>query len=143
MKAICQRVKSATLFVDGEKISEINKGFLVYVGFSVNDTEENILAIVDMAAKAGCRGIIAFGIGMTLRDGNRQYFYSALDRHFDGLSRAYCERYGNSYEINSPKEKRLWQVFTDSCRKAGLEYNRDRLFTYLNEFPESEQLSLF
>ena len=42
MKAICQRVKQAQLYVDEKLISEIKKGFLVYIGFSVDDTKEGI-----------------------------------------------------------------------------------------------------
>ncbi len=108
----------------------------------INDTEENILAIVDYASRAGCYGIINFGMGMTLRDGDRQYYYKALDRHFKGLKERYISRYGDSYEIASPNGGRLWQVFTSACEKAGLIYDNNRLFGYLHEFPECEQLSL-
>lgn len=109
----------------------------------INDTEENILALVDYAARAGCKGILSFGIGMTLRDGDRQYYYAALDRHFPHLKERYIQRYGDSYEIPSPRVRELWRVFTAACEKAGIEYDTDRIFAYLHEFPESEQLSLF
>lgn len=109
----------------------------------INDTEENILGIVDLAAHAGSVGIISFGIGMTLRDGDRQYYYNALDRHFPGLRGEYIRRYGNSYEISSPNGGRLWSLFTSACEKAGLICDNNRLFGYLHEFPETEQLSLW
>ncbi len=109
----------------------------------INDTEENILALVDYAARAGCYGILAFGIGLTLRDGDRQYFYSALDRHFPALKERYIQCYGDSYDVPSPRARQLWEVFTSACRKAGIEYDTDRILAYLHEFPESEQLSLF
>lgn len=109
----------------------------------LNDTEENVLGIVDYAARAGCRGIISFGMGMTLRDGDREYYYRALDRHFPGLSESYGRLYGMSYELRSPNGGRLWQVFTAACEKAGLEYDSSRLFAYLHEFPEPQQLSLW
>ena len=51
----------------------------------INDTEENVRAIVDYAKRAGCHGVFCFGMGLTLREGNREYFYAALDRHFPGL----------------------------------------------------------
>lgn len=109
----------------------------------INDTEENILGIVELAAHAGSVGIISFGIGMTLRDGDRQYYYNALDRHFPGLRGEYIRRYGNSYEISSPNGGRLWSLFTSACEKAGLICDNNRLFGYLHEFPETEQLSLW
>ncbi len=109
----------------------------------INDTEENILALVDYAARAGCYGILAFGIGMTLRDGDRQYYYAALDKHFPQLKERYIQRYGGSYELPSPRADRLWQVFTSACDKAGIVHDTDRILAYLHEFPENEQMQLF
>ncbi len=108
----------------------------------INDTRENVLEIVDYAARAGCVGIISFGMGMTLRDGDRQYYYAALDRHFPDLRGRYERRFGDSYEIASPNGGKLWQVFTEACERAGLEYLSDKLFSYLHEFPEPQQLTL-
>lgn len=108
----------------------------------INDTVENVLAIVDYAARAGCVGIISFGMGMTLRDGDRQYYYAALDRHFPSLRERYERRFGDSYEIASPNGGELWRVFTEACEKAGLEHRTERLFSYLHEFPEPQQLTL-
>ncbi len=109
----------------------------------INDTEENILSIVDMAKRAGCYGIMAFGIGMTLRSGDREYYYKCLDRNFPGLKERYIERYSDSYEIVVPDGKRLWELFCAECISAGLEYRTDRIFEYLNRFDDVEQLSLF
>ena len=81
---------------------------------------------------------------MTLRDGNREYFYSALDRHFEGLSRRYRREYGNSYEIVSPEHGRLMSKFNDFCEKYGIIHDFNECFSYLNELPEKyQQLTLF
>ena len=48
----------------------------------INDTEENLRGILKYCFDAGVKCIICFGIGTTMRDGSREYFYSALDRHF-------------------------------------------------------------
>ncbi len=109
----------------------------------INDTEQNILAIVDYASRAGCYGILSFGIGLTLREGDREYYYAALDRHFPKLKDIYIRRFGSSYSIPPRTRRRLWEVFVNACEKAGLEYDTDKIFAYLHEFPESEQLSLF
>ena len=63
----------------------------------INDTEENVLKIVDYASRAGCYGVMCFGMGLTLREGNREYFYAALDRHFPGLRERYEQRFVNYY----------------------------------------------
>lgn len=109
----------------------------------INDTEENVREIVRICAEAGVYGIITFGMGLTLRSGDREYYYAQLDRHFPGLKRRYIAEYGNAYELPSPNEARLWTVFNEECRRYGIENDRERLFNYLRELPEAEQLSLF
>ena len=44
----------------------------------LNDTMENISGILDYCVEAKVKGIICFGMGMTLRNGNREYFYQQL-----------------------------------------------------------------
>ena len=51
----------------------------------INDTEENLVGILNYCAEAKVYGIVNFGMGMTLREGNREYFYRRLDRLFPGL----------------------------------------------------------
>ena len=111
----------------------------------LNDTEENIRGIVEACADAGVQGIIHFGMGLTLREGNREYFYAQLDRHFPGLKREYIRRYGNAYEILSPRAEYLERVFRESCDKYGISRDNDQIFSYLSSFQEeeAEQISLF
>ena len=111
----------------------------------INDTPENLLGILDSCAITGIRGILSFGMGMTLREGNREYYYEALDRHFPGLKEQYIARYGNSYVLDSPNSRQLTDLFTLFCRSHGMMYHTDEIFRYLNEFPDEgfEQLSLF
>ena len=110
----------------------------------INDTEENLRGILEYCMDAGARGIICFGIGLTLRDGNREHFYAALDRHFPGLKQEYIRQYGLSYECGSPHRHVLMRIFHEECEKHGIMHDNDRIFRYLAEFPEvSGQLSLF
>ena len=110
----------------------------------INDTEENISSILDACIEANVNGIICFGMGMTLREGSREYFYSALDKHFNGLKQRYISAYGNSYELVSPNNARLMSIFEEKCRTHGIMYRIDECFAYLNELPEKyTQMSLF
>ena len=112
----------------------------------LNDTRENICGILDACAETGVKGIINFGIGLTLRDGNREYFYAQLDRKFPGLKERYIRTYGNAYEIPSPCAGELMKLFTETCEKYGIWHDNDRIFRYLREFEEketAEQMSLF
>ena len=110
----------------------------------INDTEENVRAILNECARVGVRGVIDFGMGLTLREGDREYYYAALDRHFPGLARKYAERYGNAYEVPSPNADKLMALFRDICQANGMLYRPEDCFAFLNELPSRyEQTSLF
>lgn len=106
----------------------------------INDTEENINAILDMCFEAKVKGIVCFGMGLTLREGNREYFYRQLDRLFPGLKEQYIRRYGNQYEIPSPNHGRLMRLFHSRCERNGVMHNNDEIFEYLQNFEEREQV---
>ena len=110
----------------------------------LNDTPENISAILEACADAGVKGIIHFGMGLTLREGNREYFYAALDRYFPGLKARYVRAYGNAYELPSPRHRELERLFHSTCEARGLWHDNGQIFRYLREFEEStDQLSFF
>lgn len=112
----------------------------------INATKENLEGILDYCIRAEVYGIICFGIGLTLREGNREYFYRALDRHFPGLKEVYRRKYGYAYEIASDKNRELMKLFHSICREHGIVSDKELLFEYLHTFPEKEtyeQLSLF
>ncbi|MBQ7085895.1 MAG: radical SAM protein [Clostridia bacterium] len=110
----------------------------------INDTEENLRGILDYCFEAEVKGIINFGIGLTLRNGNREYFYKKLDEHFPGIKRQYQKKYGYSYGCQSDNSPKLMSILGRECRKRGVMCRPDEIFAYLNEYPEkNEQLSLF
>ena len=109
----------------------------------INDTEENIRGILEYCVEAGVKGIICFGMGVTLRDGNREYFYKALDKHFPGIKNKNIRTYGNAYDIPSPNNEKLLEIFKEVCVKNGMIYQIKECFQYLHEFPQKyEQMSL-
>lgn len=85
----------------------------------LTDTEENLLSLLRLSKQSGASYVITH-LGMTLREGNREYFYAALDRHFPGLSRRYAEAFGNAYFLPSPNGRRLHRVFKEECARLGL-----------------------
>ena len=109
----------------------------------INDTEENIRGILEYCVEAGVKGIICFGMGVTLRDGDREYFYKALDKHFPGIKNKYIRTYGNAYDIPSPNNEKLLEIFKEVCVKNGMIYQIKECFQYLHEFSQKyEQMSL-
>lgn len=112
----------------------------------INDTEENLRGILDYCIKAKVYGIICFNMGLTLREGNREYFYTKLDKHFPGMKERYHKKYGYSYEIISDNNKALMDIFKNTCMENGIVCKVDEVFKYMHTFEakqEAEQLSLF
>lgn len=112
----------------------------------INDTKENISGILDYCIEAKVYGIICFGMGLTLREGNREYFYKQLDYLFPHLKEKYIQTYGNQYVIDSPNSKELMKLFHKTCGENGIVHNNEQIFQYLNTFEEKGQgvqLSLF
>ncbi len=105
----------------------------------INDTEENIEGILDYCIDAGVYGIINFGMGMTLRAGDREYFYAALDKHFPGLKEQFHHKYGYAYQIASSQNAKLMKLFHKKCRAHGIVDNVEEVFQYLSTFPQKEQ----
>lgn len=111
----------------------------------INDTEENIRGILDYCVRAKVKGIINFDMGVTLRDGNREYFYKKLDEHFPGLKEKYIRMYGNSYQLSSPNSRQLNMIYKSECIKNGIMCDVNECFEYLNEYEDKyggEQISL-
>ena len=118
----------------------------------INDTEENLRGILGYCVEAKVRGILCFGMGMTLREGDREYYYQKLDEHFPGLTEKYRKRYGNSYEITCANNQKLMAIFRETCGAHNIAGNMDEVFNYLRtldirteaaESRKDAQLSLF
>lgn len=112
----------------------------------INDTEENIRGLLNACKESKVYGILTFGTGVTLRDGDRQYFYQKLDEHFPGMKERYISTYGNAYELPVPESAHLGKLIQEECRAAGIVYGSDKLFAYMHEYEDKEageQLSLF
>lgn len=110
----------------------------------INDTEENLRGILDYCVKAQVHGILCFGFGVTMREGNREYFYAQLDQLFPGLKNKYMRTFSNAYVCNSENHKRLMSIFNDVCSENGIIHNSDDVFAYLKKFETKEQqLSFF
>ncbi|GCF95719.1 radical SAM protein [Enterococcus florum] len=110
----------------------------------INDTEENLLGILDYCIQAGVKGILCFSFGVTLRAGNRDYFYRKLDQHFPGVKEKYIRAYGNQYVCNSLNHSKLMALFIKTCQANHIMYRTEEIFRFLHTYEgQEEQLSLF
>jgi hypothetical protein len=80
--------------------------------------------------------------GMSLRTGQREYFYDKLDRSFPGLRQKYERRYGDQYHCACPNAHRLAQLFDKLRAQYGIATDvkpyRPRRATQLSLFQRSE-----
>lgn len=110
----------------------------------INDTEENVKGILNYCIDAGVKGILTFGSGMTLRRGNREYYYKKLDELFPGLKKKYMHAYGMAYGIKSPNSKKLESIVKTTCKENGIVFGTSKMFEMLSTFKSREQqLSLW
>lgn len=111
-----------------------------------NDTEENLRGLLEYCFEAGVEAIVNFGMGVTLREGNREYFYAQLNRHFPGMKERYIRAFGNRYECPSPNAPRLEQIFREECQRHGVLWEPEAAMGWLMEFENQqagEQMNLF
>ena len=105
----------------------------------INDTEANLRGILDYCAEARVYGVLNFGIGVTLREGDREYFYAKLDQHFPGLKAKYMRKYGDVYEVKSDNDPALMPIFHAECKKHGIESSIEKIFAYMHHFESKQQ----
>ena len=112
----------------------------------INDTAENLRGILGYCIEAEVYGILCFGMGMTLRDGNREYFYEKLDKHFPGLRARYEKKYGYSYSISCGNSRELMALLHKACAENNIICDTNKLFEFastLDEKAEEKQPELF
>jgi len=108
----------------------------------INDTRENLAGLLQIMEEAGVSAVVNFGFGMTLREGNREYFYDRLDRFFPGLKQRYIETFGDSYGCSSPRQPALKTDLRAFSERTGIPVQGSAVMKWLHEFPDP-QLSLF
>lgn len=101
----------------------------------ITDDPGNIEQLVVRAKEVGA-GYILGSMGMTLREGQREYYYEQLDKRFPGLKENYMVRFGHDYSCNVPEHNKLWKLFQETCRKVGLPYSM-KFYTPINPVQQS------
>lgn len=125
------------------------KGIPTYVWMTpilpyINDNEENIQSILEECVRVGVKGIICYDMGLTLREGDREYYYQALDKHFPGMKERYIKNYGNAYQLPSPNRDKLMNLFKAYCKDHNIISDPNKCFYSIADMPEKNvQFSLF
>ena len=109
----------------------------------INDTTDNLKGLLNDCLEAGVKGIICFGFSMTLREGNREYFYEKLDEHFPNMKERYIRNFGNQYELLSSNHLEMDRILKQFCKNHNILLHGEA-FEYLKKFESKVgQMSLF
>lgn len=119
MRAVCQRVKCATLYVDKNEISKISNGFLVYIGFCEQDTTESI----QKALKKVC-GLRVFDdsegkLNLSLTDVGGQLMLVSNFTLYADCSRGYRPSFVQSARFDYAKE--LYDFSLNFMKNQGID----------------------
>mgnify|MGYP003623234732 FL=1 len=104
------------------------------------------MGILDFCMEVKVYGLICLGMGMMLRDGNREYYYEQLDLLIPRIKEKYIHVYGTQYGVTSPNNGRLMKLFHQKCEQSGIVHDNNQIFKYLNTFEKKQtslQVSLF
>ena len=112
----------------------------------INDTEDNIKGILDYCVEAGVYGIMHSSMGVTFREGSKEYFYEKLDAHFPGMKLRYMENFEETNEYVSPNAEALMKLVKDCCEANNIVYDKEELLRFMREYNNNtmgEQMSIF
>lgn len=87
----------------------------------ISDSVESVTRVLEETARAGGKYCITF-FSVTLREGDREYFYGALDRapSLAGIKEKYIRAYGLSYDCTVPNVAMLAREYERVCERLGL-----------------------
>lgn len=140
------QTKSDLILRDLDLLKSIHKKAKCVVQMTLTTYDEIVRGILNYCATTGVYGILHFGIGVTLREGDRQYFYKKLDEHFPGMKEKYIKTFGNAYEVPSPNQGLLMKILKEECKKHNIVSSSKEVFEYMHEFEDPQagrQISLF
>lgn len=105
----------------------------------ITGTKENINSIVELGKKSGARFIYPM-FGLTLRSGNREYFYKNLDKYYPRYRKRYEQVYGSKYVCNIPNYVQIKSEFVKKCKENNIVYKMEDIITGMEAKKTVKQL---
>lgn len=138
MKAVVQRVKHSTLYIDGKEYSHIERGFLILLGVTHEDTEVEARVLAEKISKL-----------RIFCDENDKMNLSLLDIQGEIQIVSQFTLYADCHKGNRPsftnaampeKAKKLYEDFIADMKEYGLkvvtgEFGADMKIDFVNDGP--------
>lgn len=106
----------------------------------INDTVDNIKGILSNCKKTGVKAIVTFGLALKLEDRNREFFFSNIHKNFPSVRDKYLEQFSEDTSISTPRNITLENIIFKFCLDNNIIYGPDKVFEFINHFPERESL---
>lgn len=100
----------------------------------IADKSEDIKQLVLTAKENGAKFVYCHFMGVTLRDNQREYFYTKLDEKFPGIKSKYIEAYGNKTTCRPDNYKELRKIFEAECERLGIIYKMPEIISGYKKF---------
>ncbi len=118
MRAVLQRVKQASVTVDGAVVGEIGSGLLIFLGVGKGDTEADVDLLVDKVKALRIFEDDAGKMNRSVFDGSKQVLAVSQFTLYADTSKG---RRPSFVDAMPPDEaKRLYGLFCERSRSAGL-----------------------
>ncbi len=139
MRAVVQRVSRSTLSIDGSVYSKIDKGFLVLLGVTHNDTKEDAKVLAEKISKL-----------RVFRDENDKMNLSVLDVDGEIQIVSQFTLFADCHKGNRPsftdsalpdKANELYEVFIEEMKKTEVKnvvtgvFGADMKIDFINDGP--------
>ncbi len=109
----------------------------------INDTEEGVLSILNIAAGFGAFAVEYGDLKFTLSPGSREYFYQCIEERFPEVKPKYKDGYNKSMnvkteEIASSNRKYLIQEIEEFCEKRNLIFDQEMIRNYKRKYENKQ-----
>jgi len=143
MRALVQRVLESNLTIDGEEYSKIGKGLIIFLGVTHDDTEEDVVALVNKITKLRIFEDEKDKMNLSLMDvGGELHIISQFTLYAD------CHHGNRPSFIHAARPEMataLYEKFIEECKKYNLKvatgkFGADMKINYINDGPVSIML---
>ncbi len=140
MKVLVQRVYNCSLEVNGELISKIDKGLLVYLGVKVGDTETDLNYLVNKVGNLRVFEDEKGKMNLSVKDVSGEIMLVSQFTLYGDCSHGFRPSYSKAEEPQ--KANLLYEKFGAELRKQNIEvkmgvFGADMKIAYVNDGPVS------
>jgi len=103
----------------------------------ITDNSDNIISIIEKAAEANCKYIV-FAPGVTLREGQREYFFQKISENLPEFMNIYNQKAANTFQFVANNVNNLTKIFYQKCKEKNIP---TKMIFFKNQ--DNKQLSIF